>query len=71
MENNFEDAVKKVISYGGDTDTNGAIVGAMAEAYFGIPEHLVSKARAKLPIYLSYVLDDAYIRKNRRISSRE
>ena len=66
---NFEDALRKVLSYGGDTDTNGAIVGAMAEAFYGIPEHLITKARKKLPIYLAYVLDEAYTRKNRSMPS--
>ena len=65
---NFEDAVKKVISYGGDTDTNGAIVGAMAEAFYGVPEHLINKARKKIPIFFSYALDDAYTRKTRGLS---
>lgn len=62
---NFEDALRKVISYGGDTDTNGAIVGAMAEAFYGIPEYLVNKARKKLPSTMAYILDDSYARKTR------
>lgn len=31
---NFNDSIKKVISYGGDTDTNACIVGSMAEALY-------------------------------------
>ena len=68
---NFEDALRKVISYGGDTDTNGAIVGAMAEAYYGIPEYLVNQARKKLPVTMAYVLDDAYARKARNAYIKE
>ena len=58
--NSFEEAVKKVISYGGDTDTNGAIVGAMAEAMFGVPDYLVTFARRKIPSDFVEVLDRAY-----------
>lgn len=34
----YEDAVRIAISLGGDADTMAAITGAIAEAYFGIPE---------------------------------
>ncbi|MBO6214169.1 MAG: ADP-ribosylglycohydrolase family protein, partial [Lachnospiraceae bacterium] len=34
----FEDAVRGAVSIGGDTDTTACMAGAMAEAYFGIPE---------------------------------
>lgn len=64
--NNFEEALRKVISYGGDTDTNGAIVGGMAEALYGIPEYLVNQARTKIPLVFSFILDDAYIKKIRK-----
>lgn len=33
----FEDAIRKAISIGGDSDTLGAITGSVAEAYYGIP----------------------------------
>lgn len=36
----FEDAVRIAISLGGDSDTIGAIVGAIAEAYYGIPAYI-------------------------------
>lgn len=35
--NSFEDAIRSAISYGGDSDTLGAIVGSIAEPLFGIP----------------------------------
>ena len=60
--NSFEEAVRKAVDMGGDTDTDGAIVGSMAEALYGVPEYLVNKARKKLPRELSYVLDEAYRR---------
>lgn len=45
----FEDAIRKAVSYGGDSDTMGAIVGSLAEAYFGIPEWMKEKALSYLP----------------------
>jgi len=33
----FEDAVRNAVSLGGDADTQGAITGSIAEAYWGIP----------------------------------
>ena len=41
---NFEDAIRNAVSLGGDADTQAAIAGSIAEAYFGIPARL--KARA-------------------------
>ena len=32
----FEEAVTEVVNLGGDTDTAGAILGAMAGAYYGV-----------------------------------
>lgn len=40
----FEDAIRKAISYGGDSDTLGAIVGSIAEPLFGIPPYMKEKA---------------------------
>lgn len=40
----FEDAVRNAISLGGDGDTIGAMAGAIAEAYFGIPDELQEEA---------------------------
>ena len=37
---NFEDAIRNAISIGGDSDTLAAITGAVAEAYYGIPDDL-------------------------------
>ena len=40
----FEDALRNAISLGGDSDTLGAITGAMAQAYYGIPKAIQKKA---------------------------
>lgn len=34
----FEDAVRRAVSFGGDSDTLGAVVGSLAEAYYGVTE---------------------------------
>ena len=39
----FEDAIRRAISWGGDSDTIGAIVGSIAEARFGIPQEFIDK----------------------------
>ena len=44
----FEDAIRTAISVGGDSDTLAAITGAIAEAYYGVPEALEQKALAYL-----------------------
>ena len=36
----FEDAIRNAISLGGDGDTQAAMAGAIAEAYYGIPDEL-------------------------------
>ncbi|MBO5934230.1 MAG: ADP-ribosylglycohydrolase family protein [Clostridia bacterium] len=40
----FEDAIRNAISIGGDSDTIAAITGGIAEAYYGIPAELRSRA---------------------------
>jgi len=40
----FEDAVRNAVSLGGDADTQGAITGSIAEAYWGVPIELEDKA---------------------------
>lgn len=47
---NFEDAIRIAMSLGGDSDTIGAMVGSIAEAYYGIPNHIKEAA--------IYYLDD-------------
>ena len=58
--NNYEECIKKVISFGGDTDTNACIVGSMAEALYGIDKSLVDKAISKLPNEFVSVLEKGY-----------
>ena len=58
--NSFEDAVRKAVSLGGDTDTIGAITGSMAEAYYGIPNDLKEQAFSKLPDDFVLKLSEGY-----------
>ena len=58
--NNFEDAIKKVLSYGGDTDTNACIVGGMAEAMYGLDEYYIKEVDKKIPEEFKKVLKRVY-----------
>ena len=40
----YESCLRNVMYIGGDTDTLCAIAGAIAEAYWGIPEEIIRKA---------------------------
>ena len=40
----FEDAIRNAISIGGDSDTVAAITGAVAGAYYGVPDKIYEKA---------------------------
>lgn len=53
----FEDAIKLAISLGGDADTLAAITGSIAEAYYGVPDKLINKAKTFLPKEFISILD--------------
>lgn len=53
----FEDAIRRAISKGGDSDTLGAVVGSIAEARFGIPDDIREKALSLLPAEMLEVID--------------
>lgn len=60
----FEDAIRLAISYGGDSDTLGAIVGSLAGAYYGVPLDLCLVALSYLPNDMKIVLrefEEVYI----------
>ncbi len=54
----FEDAIRKAISWGGDSDTIGAIVGSMAEARYSVPKAMAKKTLALLPEEMRKVVDE-------------
>ena len=52
----FEDAVRNAISIGGDSDTIGAITGALAEAHYGVPADIEARAIGYLDARMRNVL---------------
>lgn len=53
----YEDVVRNAVSLGGDTDTLAAIAGAMAEAFYGIPENIKQEGLSFIPDDMKEVLD--------------
>ena len=57
--NSFEDCIRTAISYGWDTDTNAAIAGSIAEAYYGEPNNSwINKCKSYLTPDLLDILED-------------
>ncbi len=56
--NDFEDAIRNVVSIGGDTDTLGAITGSIAEAFYGVPDHLKKECIDRIPGDMKSVLNE-------------
>ena len=54
----FEDAIRNAVSIGGDSDTIAAITGAVAGAFYGVPEGIRSKAETFLDKPLLKTLRD-------------
>lgn len=61
--NNFEDAIRKTLSIGGDTDTLACIVGSIAEAYYGIDEELINNVQKYIPEYFKPIINEFYNKK--------
>lgn len=59
----FEDAVRKAVSLGGDSDTLACITGSIAEAHYGgVPEPIAGQARANLDGRLRPIVDEFHAR---------
>ena len=55
----YEDAVRKAISLGGDSDTLACIAGGIAQAYYQlIPDYIIRETRLRLDGDLTKVIDD-------------
>ena len=55
----FEDAIRKGISLGGDSDTIACIAGGIAQAYYqDIPSKIVSNVRKRLPEEFLFIIDE-------------
>ncbi len=63
LATSFEDAIRLAVSYGGDSDTIGAIVGSLAEAQFGIPREIKECALSYLPVEMLDVISEFEKRK--------
>jgi ADP-ribosylglycohydrolase len=56
--NGFEDAVRKAVSLGGDSDTMACIAGGIAHAFYKkIPGDIVADVRKRLPDEFLLILD--------------
>lgn len=55
----FEDAIRNAISLGGDGDTIAAMAGAIAEAFYGIPEEIKQRGMAYINKTISYYANRA------------
>ena len=54
----FEDAIRKAVSLGGDSDTLACITGGIAEAYYkGVPRYIAEKVESRLPVPFKKVLE--------------
>ena len=61
----FEEAIRTAISLGGDSDTNAAIVGSIAEAYYGeVPLEMVKESMNRVPALIRHVMSLFYSRYN-------
>lgn len=54
----YEDAIRKAISIGGDSDTIACIAGGIAQAYYGnLPDLIAREAKQRLPEEFLEILD--------------
>lgn len=60
ISDSFEDAIRKTLLMGGDTDTNACIVGSVAEALYGMSEIQKAESLDNLPDEFKKVLKKAY-----------
>jgi ADP-ribosylglycohydrolase len=54
----YEDAIRNAISIGGDSDTIACITGGIAEACYGIPDHIGEQGRSYLPDEFLQIIDE-------------
>ena len=54
----FEDAIRKALSIGGDTDTIACIAGSVAGAFYGVPENLARKAQNYIPDFYQDIINN-------------
>ncbi len=65
---NYEDAIRKAVSIGGDADTLACITGGIAQAFYGsVPARIAIRARGMLPVEMQEVLQ-AFEKKYMRLT---
>ena len=61
--NDFEDAIRKAVSMGGDSDTLACITGGIAEAFYKeIPAHMIEPTKKPFPPIFNKILDALKLR---------
>lgn len=59
----FESAIRLAVSLGGDADTQGAIAGSIAEAYYGsVPDVIKDEVMARIPNEFVEVMSRFYLK---------
>ena len=58
----YEDVIREAVSLGGDADTQGAIAGSIAEAFYGVPDSLKEEAGEYIPDDMKALIDRFYAR---------
>ena len=57
----YESAIRLVISFGGDTDTMAAMSGSIAEAFYNrVPDELISYSKMKLTKEAVFLVEKFY-----------
>ena len=67
----FEDAIRNAVCIGGDSDTIGAMAGAIAEAYYGVPVEMEDRAMGYLSDDLKSIYFAFEIIKKKRVERAE
>lgn len=58
ISNDYESAVRRAVAYGGDADTQAAIAGSIAAAFYGkIPSYILNECLNRLPDEMKDVID--------------
>ena len=53
----YESAIRMAVAYGGDADTQAAIVGGIAAAYYGmIPDYILKECLSRLPLDIKEII---------------
>jgi len=58
--NDFESGMRKMVAMGGDVDTNCCIYGAIAEAFYGLPDGIKEEVYLRLPKNMTNLITAFY-----------